>query len=166
MGACETEEAIKLCKIPLSPKERRIVAKIIFETLQERGEQGHPLKSLVDYSSILEEVSLRDLQDRLLKFVNTSGKLVGVLAFDVGQPWWSSEKCLEEVFVYCLDPDLHGFGRIALRHLEDLAETYGCSFIEAGGAACVDSKPLENLYMKKGGFSFSYPNFIKRLEKG
>lgn len=165
MGASENVEVYR-APWGLSERELELVTSLICQVLKEQGSKGHPLKGTPRFPQILQAIYLLDCNGHLEKFRDKSNKLVGVLAWDIGVPWWTDQKCLEEVFVYCLDPDLKGFGRIALKRLDELAGIYGCSFIETGGAACVDQKPLENLYMKKGDFTFSYQKYIKRMEGG
>ena len=89
--------------------------------------------------------------------------IVGVLGYAIGPVMWSDRRCLQEMVVFQVDKRFIGFGRIALERLNELAVIHDCSVIAAGSLINMDPKMTTNLYMKKGGFTFSYPCFCKVL---
>lgn len=89
--------------------------------------------------------------------------LVGILVFDVVKYWWSPRRFLYETMVLSIDKDFHGFGRIAVRQLEKLAQKYSCAAICSGCMVDQNVPVVRNLY-KKFGFKIDASNFIKELE--
>ena len=91
------------------------------------------------------------------------GRIIGVLGYHVAPVMWSTRKCLQEMIVFQVNKQFKGFGRVALERLNELAVLNDCSVIAAGSLINMDPQMTTNLYMKKGGFTFSYPCFVKVL---
>lgn len=89
--------------------------------------------------------------------------LVGILVFDVVKYWWSPRRFLYETMVLNVDTSFRGFGRIAVRQLEKLAQKYSCAAICSGCMVDRNVPVVRNLY-KKFDFEIDASNFIKELE--
>lgn len=126
---------------------------------QMRSLKTRPAKHIVDYHSIYTSLYWAANSGCLYIF-KVDGHLVGALAYTIETPWYSNFRCLDEMFVMCLDPNFHGFGRIALKFLKKKAMFHGCAILKTGAAMTDTPKIIENLYKRKGKCIFSYPNFV------
>lgn len=154
------EVEVNLLDRKLTDEEVRVVAEKFYNTGKVQGAVVHPLAPLASLEHIHQTVKIANENGYLDAFV-LNGHIVGVLMYDIAKPWWSDCYCLKEMFILTVDPTFKGFGRIALQRLEELAEEHGCSMIETGSAFCLEPKLITNLYMKKGNYNFTYPNFVR-----
>jgi hypothetical protein len=127
--------------------------------------EDHPFKDLVNTRSPLGFVEQLYEAEGINLFVLPSGNPVGAIGFSKVPLWWAKDGAhiLVEEFVISLDDSYVGFGRIAVRRLEELARLHDCFAIMSGNLLGVVPKQIENLYMKKANFNFHYKNFIKVL---
>lgn len=147
----------------LTDAELRHIASTIYNGILEAGVKGHPLQPLapfVSFDKIYQHIRIAN-NSGYLEVYAVGDHIVGIIMYDFGSPWWADVYCLKEMSVYAIDPEFVGFGRIAIKRLEELAIENDCTLIETGSAICLDPKMVENLYMKKGKYQFSYPNYIR-----
>lgn len=162
MDAREVEVTIlsrKLCD-----SEVAFIADKFYKYCQEQSGRGHLLMPFASYSRILYVLKSANDCGYLDVFV-AGDRIVGFILYDVSIPWWTDEPCLTEMAIFTVDPSFVGFGRIAVERLKEIASIYNCSFIHTASAICIDHKPIENLYMKKGKYHFTYPCFVYVLNK-
>lgn len=106
---------------------------------------------------------------KFLKALSKEGKIVefydhdkfcGILAFDVGEDWWSGDtKMLVEVVVLsCLG--VHGLQREVCKMLDKLAKEYQAQMIVSGCFFLQMPQVVSNGY-KKYGFNQTYPTYVK-----
>lgn len=126
---------------------------------QIRSLKSKPGKSFANMEAIYKTLYWLADAKHLILFKDTNGRNVGVLAFDIVTPWYSTKTCLDEVFVLALDPSFHGFGRVAMEYLKSKAKACGCALMVTGASMTDDPKMVENLYKRHGKCSFSYPCF-------
>ena len=162
MDAREVE--VTLLDRPLTVKEVTFLADEFYKFFQKQTGKGHVLTPFASYNRIFHTLNLANNCGHLDVFVSEN-KIVGFLMYDVSIPWWTDEPCLTEMAVFTVDPHFTGFGRIAVERLKEIASIYNCSFIQTASAICIDHKPIENLYMKKGKYHFTYPCFVYVLNK-
>lgn len=148
----------------LTEDELRNIAELFYEIGRKQGALEHPLAPLTSVEAVYRTLKVANDNGYLEAFA-LSGRVIGILMYDIGNPWWSECFCLKEMLVLTVDPEFKGFGRIALERLQELAEEHGCALIESGSAFCLESKIIHNLYTKKGGFQFTYPNFVRVNEQ-
>jgi len=131
--------------------------------LERMAASGHPLGVVVFPPNVLPFLTALNEAGQLQGFTSrTTGELIGIIGYSFEPVWWTNgECCLKEQMVVCVDPECHGFGRVALAWLEVQAEVNNCGIIETGSAFSENPRLLENLYVRKGGYQFSYPNFVK-----
>lgn len=156
-----TEVTVVLRDDPLTPSGVAYVAGRVYDHLNSEAAKGHPL------AVFLSEEAVYGFIDQL----NAAGKLdvytfddiiVGILGYDVATPiWGGNHKVLKELAMFTIDPDFCGFGRIAVERLNELAVEHDCSLIETGDSINFDTTMTKNVYMKKGGFTSSYPCYYK-----
>lgn len=147
----------------LTNAELRHIANTIYNGILEAGVKGHalqPLTPFISFEKIYQHVRIAH-NSGYLEVYAVGDHIVGVIMYDFGSPWWAAVYCLKEMLVYAIDPEFVGFGRIAIKRLEELAIENDCALIETGSAFCVDPKMVSNLYMKKGKYQFSYQNYIR-----
>ena len=156
----ETEVEVSHLDRKLTCEELLTVVDLFLKTGRQQGTGGHPLVPFYSRESTYATLCIANENGYLEAFA-VNDCVVGVLMYDIARPWWSNAYCLKEMLVLTVDPRFKGFGRIALERLQEIAVENGCDLIESGSALCLDSKAVENLYMKKGGFQFTYPNFVK-----
>lgn len=145
---------------PLSLPEARWVADQIIAQMEKVAAQGHPLGRFLCREGVHEMVRVTSYQGDLDVY-ELDGEIIGIVLSKDERPWWSSEPILVEQSVICFKEDFKGFGRIAARRLEEKARDLRCPIIHTGGILCPDDPLLRNLYMKKSGFTFFYPSFVK-----
>ena len=133
---------------------------IIERAVAERDKQGSSMLGFADLRKLKFSLHQMDKQGRIRSFVNGQGKIIGILVFDVGFAWWSKSLILSETFVFCVDPEFHGFGRVAVKELKALASVYHCEIIVAGNFFMEKPDVMTNTY-KKGGFETICPTYIK-----
>lgn len=110
--------------------------------------------------------------DRIISFIQSmsylgnvyvivsDNKYVGAFAYDIVVPWYTTESCLEEVFVLKLDNEYSGIGEVALDYFKRIAEENDCGLITTADALSDDKALLRNLYERKGKCDFTYDNFV------
>lgn len=127
--------------------------------------QGHPLKDVVDPSKVRLFIDKLYELNGINLFTLLDGTPIGAIGFHKASLWWGKEgsNVLSEEFVVSLNDSYVGFGRIAVRRLEELAVKHDCSLIMSGNLLGNTPKQTENLYMNKAKFDFSYKHFIKVL---
>lgn len=161
MGAQEV--TVQLADEQLSLYGLHEVTQRMFDYMEQQGAKGHPLFPFVSYEGLFHW--LEDLQDaNRLNVYLKDRMVVGVIGYQVVNLPWTNHKCLQELFIFTVDPRFCGFGRIALERLNELAVEHDCSLIATGSFMNYDPILTKNLYMKKGKFDFSYPAFIKLVD--
>jgi hypothetical protein len=85
----------------------------------------------------------------------------GILAFNVGDTWWTPNLICSELFVLAT-LGTHGFQRIAAAELERIAKEAGASLILAGNIFQVDNNLIGNGY-KKCGFRQECSTYVKEI---
>jgi len=119
-----------------------------------------PLVLSVSASSIYRSLEELDRSGNLEVYI-CGRQIIGILGYTIASPWWSERKYLEELCVFTIADNFKGFGRKALERFEQLAIENDCMFVATGSA--FNSKVVENLYMKKGGYQYNYPGYVKVL---
>lgn len=94
------------------------------------------------------------------------GDVVGYVGYTIENPWWMEQEVFRELFVLCVSPNFHGFGRVAARWMEETAKLNHIPLLETAAALPEDPQLAKNLYMKKQGFTLEYPSFVKILKEG
>lgn len=94
------------------------------------------------------------------------GDVVGYVGYTIENPWWMSQEVFRELFVLCVSPSFHGFGRVAAKWMEETAKLNHIPLLETAAALPEDPQLAKNLYMKKQGFTLEYPSFVKILKEG
>ena len=155
-------ETLSVLKRRLTDTELNL---IVAKTIEERSHIGSSLLYLADAGKVKESLRNFDYEGRLRVFYREACHgseiiLVGLLAYDVGYSWWSKKRILSEVFVFGLDPEFKGFGRVARKELDSLAKLYNCDVIIAGNFFMEKPAVMTNTY-KKGGFEISCPTYTK-----
>lgn len=117
-------------------------------------------RQMVDWYSVKHSIANMAANNLLVVFNTPTGKTVGVLAYTIEIPWYSNKPVLSEIFVLQIDPEFHGFGRVALKFLKETAKKWGCALLETSVSMTDDPKPVENLYKIKGKCDFSYKSFV------
>lgn len=146
---------------PNDDKTLKYIASKVFE--QMRSLHSKPGKTYAHLGSIYDNLYLLAKANHLILFRNTRGRNIGVLAFDIGIPWYTHYTCFSEVFVLGLDPSFYGFGRVALQYMKKKAKDLGCSLMETGASMTDDPKMIENLYKRHGKCNFMYSCFVWTL---
>lgn len=136
----------------------RVVASAFYTKLKEA--KTKPGAAYADFETIYESLMDMSYNGCLWVFETNAGHVVGSVAISVCQPWYTKKTCLEEVFVLQLDPQFHGFGRVALKFLKNKAREYGCGLLVTGDALSDDQRMIENLYQRHGHCNFTYKNYI------
>lgn len=122
-----------------------------------------PGAAYADFTTIYNSLIDMSYTAGLWVFETNAGHVVGAVAISVEKPWYTQKTCLEEVFVLCLDPEFHGFGRVALKFLKNKARALGCGLLLTGDALSDDQRMIENLYQRHGHCNFTYKNFVWTL---
>lgn len=123
----------------------------------------NPVGIFGDIEEVLNSVTAAWLAGDLVVLYH-GDTLVGVIWSQVTEPWWTKKKALTEVLVLTVAEEWIGLGRIAAEYLTERAKAEGCAFIETAASMTDDPAPIKNLYMKRAGFTFSYPAFVKVIE--
>lgn len=126
---------------------------------QMRNLQTRPAKHVVNYRSIYLSLYWA-ANDHTLVVFKVDDHIIGTLAYTIITPWYTHHRCLEEMFVLCLEPSYHGFGRVALKFLKRAAMCLGCAIMETGASMTDQPEVLRNLYTKVGKCTFNYPSFV------
>ena len=126
-----------------------------------RRTHGSAFSSLGSAAPVLENLLALSARGRVVVFTE-AGSLVGILVFDVGSLWWTTETVLIEEFVLVVQDGFHGFQRIAIQELERLAKEYDVAAILAGSLYTDEPRMVLNAY-KKAGFTETAPTCIKVL---
>jgi hypothetical protein len=144
------------------------IARAINRQMQLMQSFNHPFKDLVDLNSPWDLMMLLDENEGLEVFLDSSGEPIGAIGFSKMPLWWAKEgsSVLMEEFVVSLNDSYVGFGRIAVRRLEELAKIHDCALIMSGNLLGTSPKQTENLYMKKAHFDFKYSHFLKVCRGG
>lgn len=98
--------------------------------------------------------------DHVVKFYE-GDYFYGILAFNVGDTWWTPNLICSELFVLATY-GTHGFQRIAAAELERIAKESGASLIVAGNIFQVNNNLIGNGY-KKCGFRQECSNYVKEI---
>lgn len=157
---------VALLDRPLTPEELMDIASKYYHHILSFQAKGHPLiplASTVSFASIYRNLETASNNGTLETYV-VGQTIIGILGYTVSTPWWSDRKYLEEMCTFTIDDRFCGFGRIALQRLDELAIENDCAFIATGNALGGDSKMIENLYLRKGKFHYTYPGYIKIVQ--
>ena len=133
---------------------------IIEQSIKDRDTFGSQALWLADLQKLKASLAQFDIAGNLRAFGDSEGHLVGILIFDVGELWWSDCLVLSELFVFCVDRRFHGFARVAVQELENLAVIFNCKLIVAGNFFMEKPALTTNTY-RKAGFSITCPSYIK-----
>ena len=153
-------ETLQILKRPLTDAE---LTQIVERTIEERSHVGSSVLYKADADKVKESLRKFDEDGRMRVFCiedDVKTEIIGILVFDVGEAWWTRSRILSEVFVFCVDPNFIGFGRIAIRELKALASIFNCDLIVAGNFFMDKPEVMTNSY-RKGGFEISCPSYIK-----
>jgi len=148
-------------KEPLTDEECLMIADRVFE---EKARVGTAFVQDASKDTLIVTLRQLSLNGYLLSFVSNEGKLIGILIWDVGNHWWSTEVVITEMFVFCIDKDFKGFGRVALHELDVLAKRYKAKAIVAGSYFLREPQIVTNMY-KKFGYSEESPSYIKIIRE-
>ena len=155
-------ETISRLNRELTKEELTGIASAIYLKMHDNYQQIGERFNAIDLKGIYETVKESYERGNLIVFVDTTDRLIGIIMFDVVRTWWCKENILVEEIVMCLAKDYKGFGRVAVKELENIAEFYNCGLISAGSLLSPqDHKKIENLYMIKGEFTAKYSSYIK-----
>lgn len=116
--------------------------------------KGSPLVSLGSQGSIYSHILEQNLKKQIRAWYDATGKLVGLLMFDVGRIWWSDKIVIMEETVFCLDKSYSGIQREATRELDRIARGYSAEIIVTGNM--ISTGDTERLVMngyKKAGYT-------------
>ena len=156
----EGRKANSLVSIEVDPNDDETMRYIASKVYNEiRSLHSKPGNSFAEFGAIYYSLYWIAEARHLILFKDSKGNKVGVLAYDVVTPWYTSRTCFEELFVLVLDPAFHGFGRVALKYMKNRANALGCSLIETGASMTDNPKMIENLYKRHGKCDFTYPCF-------
>jgi len=146
----------------LSPDVYTSIRKALLE--QKRDSKNPFMHAFGDIDAAMENIQNFWRKGQAVLFYDDADKkhLVGLLIFDVVQYWWSYDFFLSEVLVLNTDKKFHGFGRIAIKKLEELADTYKCVGICSGCILEKNAPLVSNMY-KKAGFQIATSNFVKDM---
>ena len=120
----------------------------------KREVKGSPLETLGSQGAIYTHVLDQNLKGQIRAWYDATGKLVGLLMFDVGRIWWSDKVVIMEETVFCLDKNYSGIQREATRELDRIARGYSAEIIVVGNM--ISTGDTEKLVMngyKKAGYS-------------
>lgn len=141
---------------PLTQRELSIIG---WRMGKLRREHGSAISVLGSATPVLNNLLSMSARGNVVIFTD-AGSLVGILMFEVGKLWWTSEDILIEEFILVVDEHYHGFQREAIKELERLAEEYDVSAIVAGSIYMDCPSLVMNAY-KKAGFVETAPTCIK-----
>lgn len=133
--------------------------------LEQKKDSKNPfMHAFGDINAAMENIQDFWQRGQIVMFYNDKDKrnLVGILIYDVVQFWWSREYFLSEVLVLNTDKSFHGFGRIAIEKMKELAGLYKCAGICSGCILEKNAPMVANMY-KKAGFQIATSNFVKDL---
>jgi len=128
----------------------------------KREAKGSPLVSLGSQGSIYSHILEQNLKGQIRAWYDATGKLVGLLMFDVGRIWWSNKIVIMEETVFCLDKSYSGIQREATRELDRIARGYSAEIIVTGNM--ISTGDTERLVMngyKKAGYTTICTDMIK-----
>lgn len=131
----------------------------------KREAKGSPLETLGSQGAIYTHVLDQNLKGQIRAWYDTTGKLVGLLMFDVGRIWWSDKVVIMEETVFCLDKTYSGIQREATRELDRIARGYSAELIVAGNM--ISKGTTEKLVMngyKKAGYISICTDMMKVVE--
>jgi len=149
--------------IPYIPE----IALGISKQIRKMAESNHiflALADLGDTDAIVEY--LQGLMQRgvLEAYVDPHCKqLIGIVGYSCSTLWWAKDdrnRILIEEIILSFNGTV-GFGRVAVQRLEEIARENGCSIIMSGNFLGVGQQQIENLYVRKSGFTKLYSNFFK-----
>nr|DAT53598.1 MAG TPA: Glucose-6-phosphate acetyltransferase 1 fold, GlcNAc biosynthesis, alpha/beta [Caudoviricetes sp.] len=128
----------------------------------KREAKGSPLVSLGSQGAIYSHILEQNLKGQIRAWYDATGKLVGLLMFDVGRIWWSDKIVIMEETVFCLDKSYSGIQREATRELDRIARGYSAEIIVTGNM--ISTGDTERLVMngyKKAGYTTICTDMIK-----
>lgn len=147
----------------LSMRDTQKIVNAFLRVLEEHRKRGNPLAPFVDDSAALEWLnSVRKDSSVVACRDAETLELIGVIFYSIEPFEWGTCSCLMERLVLSV-ADAVGFGRVALEVLERIAKEQYCPLIISGNALSLDQQLTENLYTRKGSFSFSHKSFVKVL---
>lgn len=133
------------------------------ETLKREAD-GHLLSSLGSRGAVYTHLLEQNIRGNIRAWYDATGKLVGVLMFDVGKLWWTDKTVIMEETVFCIDKSYSGIQREAIRELERIARGYEAELIISGNVLSTGrtAKLVMNGY-KKAGFKPICTDMVKVL---
>lgn len=131
--------------------------------LRYRDEEGGAFVHLGDLDITMTSLFHMAANLQVTKFYE-GDTFIGIVVFDVGNMWWSDKRFLTEILVLCVDESYHGFARVAIQYLNELAEEFNVDVICAGCYFQAKPQIVTNSY-KKDGFTIDAPSYIKVVHK-
>lgn len=125
---------------------------------QERGDISWIMRTHGDINYALHALFLFSSNGMVAKFYK--GHIFqGILAFDVGVPWWTAQRVVSELFVLAVHGTV-GLQRKAIAELDRIATRYGAGLIVSGNMFQANNDLIGNGY-KKLGFSQECSTYVK-----
>lgn len=130
----------------------------------KREADGHLLLSLGSRGAVYSHLLEQNTNGKIRAWYDATGKLVGVLMFDVGKLWWTDKTVVMEETVFCIDKTYSGIQREAIRELERVSRGYEAELIISGNVLSTGrtAKLVMNGY-KKAGFEPICTDMVKVL---
>lgn len=98
----------------------------------KKESKGHLLETLGSENRAYEHIIEQNNAGNIRAWYDATGKLVGLLMFQIGKPWWSDKVAVYEETVFCLDRSYSGIQREAIRELERIARANDAVMIFVG----------------------------------
>lgn len=113
--------------------KKRDIESIIAVLKDKTKRRSEPFTKYADFEVIEECFELFN-DDGFIRawYEKDTDRLIGVLAFSVVIPFWTSERSIVENLCLCLDDNFHGFQRLADATLYEVAKYYNCKLIQTG----------------------------------
>lgn len=157
----ETLSDVNVYRNYLSRAECEMIKKAM---LRHREKEGNSLMwHFGNAYYVLHQLFKFSKNGQVCEFYDKDKKFLGIMLFDVGQLWWSEEAFLIEQFVLCVQPDYHGFQRLAIQKLNALARQFNVKAI-CGGCLFQDNPQMVINGYRKDGFNIDSPSVFKVMK--
>lgn len=155
--------APKAVEYIVKAEDTDIIEKVSFALYNQiRSLESKPGKHFADLWSIKASVAALAAQGNLCVFYKDSDRIsmVGAVASNIVLPWYTRQTCLDEIFVIQMNPQFHGFGKVALDSLKKKAKVNGCALLQTGASMTDRPEMLRNIYERKGKCTFTYQSYV------
>lgn len=153
-----TGEEVKVYRSVLSAKEAEQIKEAM---LRHRKQEGNELMwKFGDAYYVLQQLWNFSKNGQVCEFYDKDKNFLGIMLFDIGELWWSQEAFLLEQFVLCVSPTCHGFQRLAIKKLNQLAKQFKVKAI-CGGCLFQDNPQMVINGYRKDGFNIDSPTVFK-----